>query len=50
MPEPEEDQQMSRKVVVEQVSTGSTRNSTPTIIAIVVIAIILVAWILTNLN
>lgn len=41
---------MSRKVVVEQVSSGSTRNSTATIIAIVVIAIVLVGFILMNMR
>ena len=50
MPEPE-DEQYARKVVVEQVSSsGSSRNVTGTIIAIVVIAIALVAFIFMRMN
>ena len=50
MPEPENDQNVERRVVYETVSSSSTRSSGVTIAIVVIIAIALVVWIVMQMR
>lgn len=50
MPEPDNEDNVERRVVVETVSTSSTRSSGVTIAIVVVIAIALVIWIVMQMR
>lgn len=50
MPEPEEDEHASRRVVTEVVHTSSSRGTGITIAIVVVIALALVVWVIMTMR
>ncbi|MEA2570438.1 MAG: hypothetical protein QOI24_2439 [Acidobacteriota bacterium] len=51
MPDPEDDEVVSKKVVYEHsASSGSSRSVGPTIIVIAIVVIAIVAWVMTQIH
>ena len=50
MPEPENDEHVSRRVVTEVVHNSSSRGTGITIAVVVVIALVLVVWVIMQMR